>query len=50
LELELNASWFIGDARSDIQAALHAGCRPLLVLTGRGTAQLATLSAEERAA
>lgn len=28
---------FIGDSWSDIQAALAAGCQPLLVMTGNGT-------------
>lgn len=29
-------TWMIGDAPRDIQAALAAGCRPGLVLTGKG--------------
>ena len=32
---------FIGDSQSDIDAARTAGCRPLLVLTGKGNATLA---------
>jgi D-glycero-D-manno-heptose 1,7-bisphosphate phosphatase len=37
--LDLAHSFFIGDALTDIQAALAAGCQPILVLTGRGTEQ-----------
>jgi D-glycero-D-manno-heptose 1,7-bisphosphate phosphatase len=36
LEIELAGSYMIGDAASDIQAALAGGCQPVLVLTGRG--------------
>jgi D-glycero-D-manno-heptose 1,7-bisphosphate phosphatase len=38
LGLDLDGSYLIGDALSDVQAALSAGCRPILVLTGRGRA------------
>ena len=41
--LELSRSYLIGDAASDIQAAIAAGCYPILVLTGRGTDQLEQL-------
>ena len=41
--VDLAEAVFIGDARSDYQAALAAGCRPLLVRSGRQGAQLATL-------
>jgi D-glycero-D-manno-heptose 1,7-bisphosphate phosphatase len=34
--LSLTDSYFLGDAPSDLEAALSAGCRPLLALTGRG--------------
>ncbi|RIK39974.1 MAG: D-glycero-beta-D-manno-heptose-1,7-bisphosphate 7-phosphatase [Chloroflexi bacterium] len=34
---------FIGDALTDYQAAMAAGCRPLLVRSGRQGAQLSTL-------
>ncbi len=37
--LDLAHSFFIGDALSDVQAALAAGCQPILVMTGRGAAQ-----------
>ena len=38
LNIDLTRSYLIGDAVSDIRAALAAGCFPLLVLTGRGAA------------
>jgi D-glycero-D-manno-heptose 1,7-bisphosphate phosphatase len=28
--------WFVGDSASDLQAALAAGCQPVLVKTGKG--------------
>jgi D-glycero-D-manno-heptose 1,7-bisphosphate phosphatase len=34
--ISLKDSYFIGDAPSDLQAAINAGCQPVLVLTGRG--------------
>lgn len=37
--IDLAGSWMIGDAASDCQAAAAAGCRSVLVLTGRGRAQ-----------
>jgi D-glycero-D-manno-heptose 1,7-bisphosphate phosphatase len=36
LGLDLARSVFVGDAVSDVQAAHAAGCRPILVRTGRG--------------
>jgi len=39
LGLDLAHSYLIGDAMSDIEAALAAGCTPILVLTGRGREQ-----------
>lgn len=39
LELDLGRSWMIGDALSDAQAGFAAGCRTLLVRTGRGAEQ-----------
>lgn len=32
----LSQSFFIGDALSDLEAAIRADCKPILVLTGRG--------------
>lgn len=43
LNLDLAASFLIGDAESDILAAQAAGCHPVLVKTGRGLEQLALL-------
>lgn len=43
LGLDLGRSVLVGDAASDIGAARAAGCRPVLVKTGRGLAQLALL-------
>ncbi len=34
--LSLAQSFFIGDAPSDLECAIQAGCQPVLVLTGRG--------------
>ena len=42
--IDLSSSWFIGDAPSDIECAINAGCQPLLVLTGRGRETLNHLS------
>lgn len=39
LDLDLTRSYLVGDAGSDIEAALAAGATPILVLTGRGRAQ-----------
>ncbi len=35
-QVKLHQSWLIGDHLTDIQAGLAAGCKALLVLTGRG--------------
>jgi D-glycero-D-manno-heptose 1,7-bisphosphate phosphatase len=40
LGIELQGSYVIGDAFSDIQAGLKVGCTPYLVLTGRGLRQV----------
>ncbi len=37
--LDLRESVVIGDALSDVEAALAAGCQAILVMTGRGTEQ-----------
>lgn len=36
LDLDLDRSYLIGDAVSDVEAAMAAGCRPILVLSGLG--------------
>ncbi|MGX5200324.1 D-glycero-beta-D-manno-heptose 1,7-bisphosphate 7-phosphatase [Aliikangiella sp. IMCC44632] len=33
-------TWFVGDSISDIECAINAGCRPALVLTGKGSKTL----------
>jgi D-glycero-D-manno-heptose 1,7-bisphosphate phosphatase len=45
LALDLSRSYFIGDARSDVEAALAVGCQPVFVCTGRGESQLRLLHA-----
>ena len=35
-KIELSKSWLIGDYITDVEAGLSAGCKPILVLTGRG--------------
>ena len=45
--LDLQRSYFIGDALSDVEAAIAAGCHPILALTGRGQDQLAALQQKE---
>lgn len=43
LSLDLSKSYLIGDAVSDVGAGNAVGCRPILVLTGRGESQQALL-------
>ncbi|QUS59784.1 HAD-IIIA family hydrolase [Synechocystis sp. PCC 7338] len=35
-QISLQESYFIGDAPSDVGAAIAAGCQPVVLLTGRG--------------
>jgi D-glycero-D-manno-heptose 1,7-bisphosphate phosphatase len=44
----LGSAFVIGDFSSDLEAARSAGCTGILVLTGRGAATLAAMSAAER--
>lgn len=39
LGIQLEGSYLIGDALTDMEAALAVGCQPILVRTGRGAAQ-----------
>jgi D,D-heptose 1,7-bisphosphate phosphatase len=41
--IDLSASYLIGDKLSDIEAGKRAGCRTILVLTGRGSEAMQTL-------
>jgi D-glycero-D-manno-heptose 1,7-bisphosphate phosphatase len=34
--IDIRQSFFIGDAPSDLECAIKAGCQPVLLLTGRG--------------
>jgi D-glycero-D-manno-heptose 1,7-bisphosphate phosphatase len=38
MDLDLHASWLVGDNLRDLQAAIAAGVRPVLVQTGHGKA------------
>jgi len=42
--IDRQASFFIGDANSDLECANRAGCTPILLLTGRGKETLKELS------
>ena len=39
LNLDLGASWMVGDSISDVLAGRHAGCQSILVLSGETTAE-----------
>ena len=43
LNLDLEKSWLIGDAITDMQAAIAAKVNPILVSTGRGAKQASNL-------
>jgi len=38
-DLDLSASWFIGDKSADVECGRRAGARTILVLTGYGAQQ-----------
>jgi len=42
----LSGSWMLGDSRSDLEAALAASVKPVLVATGGGQATRASLDSE----
>ena len=46
--IDLRRAAVVGDALSDVEAGLNAGCRAILVLTGRGRAQLASTAGLNR--
>lgn len=48
LGIDLTESYLIGDALSDVAAAQAVGCRPILVLTGRGVGQWLSREARHR--
>ena len=45
--LDLAGSYVVGDAATDVDLALAAGCHPVLVLTGRGAAQRVHLTEQQ---
>ena len=47
--VSLAGSWYVGDSEKDIDCALARGCRPVLVLTGKGGATWRNLAPEKRA-
>lgn len=47
LGIDLSQSYLIGDALTDIIAGKRAGCRPILVMSGRGLAQFLSPKARE---
>ena len=49
LELDLGRSFLVGDAITDLEAALAAGVQPLLVRTGRGRGHEALLDTQTHA-
>ena len=49
LDLDPRRSWIVGDARRDLEAGLALGARAILVLTGKGERELASLDASLRA-
>jgi D-glycero-D-manno-heptose 1,7-bisphosphate phosphatase len=49
LNLDLENSWLIGDAITDIQASIAANVKPIMVGTGRGTEQAANLNSDKLA-
>ncbi len=48
LRIDLAQSYFVGDNLTDVQAGLAAGCRPILVLSGRGAEFHQELAADPR--
>jgi D-glycero-D-manno-heptose 1,7-bisphosphate phosphatase len=46
--IEISQSFLIGDAPSDLECAINAGCNPVLVLTGRGISTAKTLGGNQK--
>ncbi len=46
--IDLAHSYLVGDAATDVELAQTTGCRPILVLTGRGAAQAQKLTELQR--
>jgi D-glycero-D-manno-heptose 1,7-bisphosphate phosphatase len=47
-DIDLQKSFFIGDANSDLECATRAGCNPILLLTGRGEETLQKISNSQK--
>jgi D-glycero-D-manno-heptose 1,7-bisphosphate phosphatase len=45
MDIDLERSYLVGDAVSDMEAGLAVGCEPVMVRTGRGMKQAAGLAA-----
>jgi D-glycero-D-manno-heptose 1,7-bisphosphate phosphatase len=43
-QIAVSQSFFMGDAPSDLECAIQAGCQPVLLLTGRGKTTVEKLS------
>ena len=41
LDIDLSASFMVGDKLADVEAGINAGCTPLMVMTGYGAAHAA---------
>lgn len=50
LGISAEGAWFIGDSLRDLQAGLAKGCRPVLVMTGKGEKTLLKMLTTEVAA
>lgn len=48
LEMPLTGAWLVGDHEKDLQMAVAAGCKPLLVRTGKGAHTEMNLSEDLR--
>ncbi|MFN4796356.1 MAG: D-glycero-alpha-D-manno-heptose-1,7-bisphosphate 7-phosphatase [Pseudanabaena sp.] len=46
--IDIDRSFFVGDASSDIECAISAGCNPVLLLTGKGSSTSRMLCDNDR--